>query len=71
MPKQTLEPTAPYGNLHLVARDYLDRLQDLLSEMRKPDDPSLRWQHVHVMAEVNARLAQASELLDRFTTANK
>ena len=71
MTKLTIEPAAPYENLHLVARDYLDRLRDILSEMQQPDSPSLRWQHVHVMAEVNARFAQAGELLEKFKSTNE
>jgi len=33
--------------------------------MQQPDAPSLRWRNVHTMARVNARLAQAGELLDK------
>jgi hypothetical protein len=31
----------------------------------------LRWRNVHTMAQVNARLAQAGELLDKLTTTTK
>ena len=65
MPKLSIEPTAAYENLHLVARDYLDRLRQSLDALPTPDDPMLRWQTVHTMAQVNAILAQAGELLDR------
>lgn len=71
MSKPTIEPAAPYENLHLVARDYLDRLRQSLDAMQQPDDPSLRWRNVHTMAQVNARLAQAGELLDKLTTTTK
>lgn len=71
MGKPTLEPAAPYENLHLVARDYLDRLRQLLDALQQPDDPKLRWRNVHTMAQVNARLAQAGELLDKLTTNTK
>ena len=71
MSKPTIEPAAPYENLHLVARDYLDRLRQSLDAMQQPDDPSLYWQSVHTMAQVNARLAQAGELLDKLTTTSK
>jgi hypothetical protein len=65
MAKPTLEPAAPYENLHLVARDYLDRLRQSLDTLQQPDDPALHWRNVHTMAQVNARLAQAGELLDK------
>jgi len=71
MSKPTIEPAAPYENLHLVARDYLDRLRQSLDALQQPDDPSLRWRHVHTMAQVNARLAQACKLLDEITTTTK
>jgi hypothetical protein len=71
MPKPTIEPAAPYENLHLVARDYLDRLRQSLDALQPPDDPALRWRQVHTMAQVNARLAQAGELLDRLAAGPK
>ena len=71
MAKPTLEPAAPYENLHLVARDYLDRLRQSLDALRQPDDPTLRWRNVHTMAQVNARLAQAGEMLDKLNANTK
>jgi len=71
MAKPSLEPAAPYENLHLVARDYLDRLRQSLDALQQPDDPALCWRNVHTMAQVNARLAQAGELLDKLTTTTK
>jgi hypothetical protein len=71
MAKPTLEPAAPYENLHLVARDYLDRLRQSLDALQRPEAPELRWRDVHTMAQVNARLAEASELLDKLTTTTK
>jgi hypothetical protein len=71
MSKPSIEPAAPYENLHLVARDYLDRLRQSLDTLQPPDDPALRWRSVHMMAQVNARLAQAGELLDKLTTTTK
>ena len=71
MAKQALEPAAPYENLHLVARDYLDRLRQSLDALQQPDAPKLRWQNVHTMAQVNARLAQAGELLDKLNANTK
>lgn len=65
--KPTLEPAAPYENLHHVARDYLDRLRQSLDALQKPDNPALRWRNVHMLAQVNARLAEAGELLDQIT----
>jgi hypothetical protein len=71
MAKPTLEPAAPYENLHLVARDYLDRLRQSLDALQQPDDPALRWRNVHMMAQVTARLAEAGELLDQITAPSK
>lgn len=71
MSKTSIEPAAPYENLHLVARDYLDRLRQSLDALQPPDDPALGWRNVHTMAQVNARLAQAGELLDKLTTTTK
>ncbi len=71
MSKTAIEPAAAYENLHLVARDYLDRLRQSLDALQQPDDPALRWRNVHTMAQVNARLAQAGELLDKLTTTSK
>ena len=71
MSKPPIKPAAPYENLHLVARDYLDRLRQSLDTLQPPDDPALHWRNVHTMARVNARLAQASELLDGLTTTTK
>jgi hypothetical protein len=71
MAKPTLEPAAPYENLHLVARDYIDRLRQSLDVLQQPDDPNLRWRNVHTMAKVNARLAQAGELLDKINATTK
>jgi hypothetical protein len=71
MAKPTIEPAAPYENLHLVARDYLDRLRQSLDALQQPNDPALRWRNVHTMAQVNARLAQAGKLLDKLTTTAK
>lgn len=67
----TVEPAAPYENLHLVARDYLDRLRQSLDTLQQPNDPALRWRNVHTMAQVNARLAQAGELLDKLNATTK
>ncbi len=69
--KPAIEPAAPYDNLHLVARDYLDRLRQSLDALQQPEDPSLGWRHVHMMVEVNARLAKAGELLDKLTATSK
>ena len=71
MSKPSNEPTARYENLHLVARDYLDRLRQSLDALQPPDDPALRWHNVHTMAQVNARLAQAGELLDKLNATTK
>jgi hypothetical protein len=65
MSKPSIEPTGAYENLHLVARDYLDRLRQSLDALPTPDEPMLRWQTVHTMSHVNECLAEAGELLDQ------
>ena len=69
MPKPHMEAAAPYENLHLVTRDYLDHIRDLLSIMQQPNTPTIGWRDVHTLAEVNARLAEAAGLLERLTTS--
>jgi hypothetical protein len=71
MAKPAIEPASAYENLHIVVRDYLDRLRQSLDALQHPDDPALCWRNVHMMAKVNARLAEASELLDMLTTTTK
>ncbi len=71
MAKPAIEPASAYENLHVVARDYLDRLRQSLDALQPPDDPALRWLNVHTMAQVTARLAEAGELLDKLTTTTK
>jgi hypothetical protein len=46
-------------------------LRQSLDALQQPDDPKLRWRNVHTMAQVNARLAQAGELLDKLNATTK
>jgi len=71
MAKPAIEPASTYESLHIVARDYLDRLRQSLDALQRPDDPELRWGNVHMMAQVTARLAEAGELLDRLTKTTR
>ncbi len=72
MVKPTLEPAAPYENLHLVAHAITSIDCGNRSKLcNNTDDPKLRWRNVHTMAQVNARLAQTGELLDKLNTTTK
>ena len=64
-PKPLAEPA--YENAHLVARDLLDRIGELLADLPAPgrDDHPIDWGHVGDLAHVNALLAQAVAFLDR------
>jgi|GEM_PF-4926058 len=42
MSKPAIEPATLYENLHVVARDYLDRLRQSLVVFQQPDDPGQR-----------------------------
>ena len=64
-PKLTAE--AAYENSHLVARDLLDRVANLLQDMPAPgnDDHPIHWGHVGDINHVNALLLQVVAFLDR------
>jgi hypothetical protein len=51
-PKPKLTAEAAYENSHLVARDLLDRIADLLQDMPAPgnDDHPIHWGHVATSA---------------------
>ena len=62
-PKLLAEPA--YENAHLVARDLLERLGDLLADLPAPGaERPIHWGHVGDVAHVNALLAEAIAFLD-------
>jgi hypothetical protein len=66
-PKPKLTAEAAYENSHLVARDLLDRINELLQDMPAPGDDGrpIHWGHVGDINHVNALLLQAVAFLDR------
>ncbi len=65
--KPKLAAEAAYENSHLVARDLLDRIQELLHEMPAPgnDDQPIHWGHVGDIHHVNYLLLQVEVFLAR------
>jgi hypothetical protein len=57
--KPKLQAEAAYENAHLVARDFLQRIGELLQEMPAPGDEEqpIHWAHVGDVTEINSRLA--------------
>jgi hypothetical protein len=66
-PKPKLTAEAAYENSHLVARDLLDRIADLLQDMPAPgnDDHPIHWGHVGDINHVNTLLLEVVTFLDR------
>ena len=62
-----LTADAAYENSHLVARDLLDRITDLLNDMPAPgnDEQRIHWGHVGDVNHVNALLLQVVQFLSR------
>lgn len=59
---------AAYENSHLVARDLLDRVTELLQNMPAPDgngEQRIHWGHVGDVNHVNALLLQVVQFLSR------
>ncbi len=65
--KQRLEAEAAYENAHLVARDLLQRIDELLHDLPAPgdDEHPIRWTHVGEITHVAAQLAGVVEFLER------
>jgi 4'-phosphopantetheinyl transferase EntD len=60
MTKQRLQAEPAYENAHLVARDLLDRIGELLTDMPAPgdDEHPIDWGHVGSINHVNDLLSQ-------------
>ena len=61
-----LHADAAYENAHLVARDLVDRIRELLQEMPTPDgeDGVVTWTHVGDITEINSRLMAVVSFLE-------
>ena len=59
MTKPCLQADAAYENAHLVARDLLGRIGELLTDMPAPGDDQnpVNWGHVGSMSHVNELLS--------------
>ena len=64
-PRLLAEPA--YENAHLVARDLLERIGELLQDMPAPgcDEFPIHWGHVGDISHVNELLSQVVGFLDR------
>ncbi len=60
MAKPRIEAEPAYENAHLVARDLLDRIGELLTDMPAPgdDEHPIDWGHVGSISHVNHLLSQ-------------
>ena len=65
MVKPRLEAEPAYENAHLIARDLLQRIEELLSDLPAPGGQvRISWPLVGTMMEVNQRLASIVAILD-------
>lgn len=64
-PKPRLNAEAAYENAHLVARDLLERIGELLQDMPAPgnDEHPIHWGHVGDINHVNAMLLEVITFL--------
>ena len=65
--KPRLEAEPAYEHAHLVARDLLERIEELLQDMPAPgvEEHPINWGHVGEINEVNQRLSSVVAFLDR------
>jgi len=65
--KPKLNAEAAYENAHLVARDLVDRIGELLMDMPAPgnDAHPIHWGHVGDINHVNTLLLEVVTFLDR------
>lgn len=60
MPRPLIELPAMYENSHLVARDLLDDIRQLLDAMIDPNATGLSRRHTHVLNQINAKLSDVA-----------
>lgn len=67
MRKPNLQAEAAYENAHLVARDLIERVGELLQDMPAPgvEEHPIHWGHVGDICEVTSRLASVVTFLER------
>ena len=57
--KPRIEAEPAYETAHLIARDLLERIGELLTDMPAPDgDFQINWAHVGTVNHVNAKLSE-------------
>ncbi len=66
MRRPNLKADAAYENAHLITRDLLGRIAELLTDMPVPDAEigPINWGHVGTMNEVNRQLSEVIEFLE-------
>jgi hypothetical protein len=65
MTKPRLQAEPAYENSHLVARDLLERIGELLTDLPAPGGQlAIDWPLVGMLAGVNERLASVVAMLD-------
>jgi hypothetical protein len=64
--KPQLEADFAYENAHTVAKELVERINELLFDMPAPyeDDHKINWSHVGSINEVNKRLSDIVAFLD-------
>lgn len=64
--KPKLNAEAAYENAHLVARDLMQRIGELLADLPAPhnEEYAVHWGHVGSLNEVNSRLSAVAAFLD-------
>ena len=65
--KPKLEAEPAFEHAHLVARDLLERIEELLQDMPAPgvEEHPINWGHVGEITEINQRLSSVVAFLDR------
>lgn len=64
MKTQAIEPVSAYENAHLVARDMIERVLEMLELLPSPDSGRISWGHVGSLNHVNSQLSGAVEHLE-------
>ena len=62
---QYINANSAYEHSHLVARDLMDKVSELLSDMLPPDNDvrEINWEDVGTVNEVNSKLIELIEFL--------
>ena len=67
--KPKLEAEPAYEHAHLVARDLLERIEELLQDMPAPgvEEHPINWGHVGEINEINRHLSEVVAFLESVT----